>query len=186
MENLNINDTIYSQYQKSTKLKGLINTFELINPNKNIKDIFDKIFNLDTANTFGLDIWGKILNFGRIISLVWEDYFGFRESNFEPFNQAPFYNGKKNDIYILEDEPYRKLLKIICARNITDATLPELNKITKTLFEDKGICKVERNNGNLIFTFNFIPEPWEIAILKNDKIMPIPILANYTIIINNN
>ena len=30
MENLNLKDTIYTQYQKSTKLKGLINTFNLI------------------------------------------------------------------------------------------------------------------------------------------------------------
>ena len=187
MENLNLKDTIYSQYQKSTKLKGLINTFNLINPYTNIQEIYDKIYNLDTANSYGLDIWGKILNFGRVIELVSEDYFGFKSADYEPFNQAPYFNGKKTNFYKLTDEPYRKILKLICARNLTSATLPELNNITKKLYEGRGTCKVERVGVfQLSFTFDFKPEPWEIAILKNENIMPIPNLASYTIIINNN
>lgn len=187
MEDLDINTTIYSQYQNSPRLKALINTFKKISPYNSIQEVYDKIYNLDTANSYGLDIWGKILNFGRTIELTGVDYFGFKSADYEPFNQSPFYNGRSTNYYTLTDEPYRTLLKIICARNITSATLPELNNITYKLFKDRGTCKVERvSTMNLSFTFDFEPEPWEVALLQNTTIMPIPACCKYTIIINNN
>lgn len=187
MNEFNIEDTIYLQYQKSKKFIKLLETFKKINPNIKIKEIYDKIFNLKTANTYGLDIWGLILNIGRTIELTSDDYFGFKSADYEPFNQAPFYNGKETGFYNLSDEPYRKVLLLVCARNTTNASLPELNKITSILFKDRGSCKVEKiGTKKLTFTFNFEPEPWEVAILKNESIMPIPACCSYTVIINNN
>lgn len=185
MEALNLNTTLYLQYQKSEKLKALIDTFYKISPQNGINEIYNKIYNLNTANSYGLDIWGLILSFGRVVELVGVDYFGFKSADYEPFNQAPFYNGKNTGFYKLADEPYRKILKVICSRNLTGATLPELNKITSMLFGDRGVCKVERiGTMKITFTFNFKPEAWEVAILQNANVMPIPACCNYTIIIN--
>lgn len=67
---IDLEKTILWQYDKATKLQKLITEKQKWykqNVSDFIVDFFNNIFNLKTANDFGLNIWGKILNFPRQI-----------------------------------------------------------------------------------------------------------------------
>lgn len=179
-------NVILLQYQNSPTILKLIDSFKYLDPSRNIQDIYNLVFNIKTANSYGLDNWGRILGVSRYINLIGEDYFGFKESNFEPFNQSPFYTGQRTGNYKLEDEQYRKVLLLACARVTTDATLPSINHITSILFEGRGICKVIRSGiMKISFIFNFTPLLWETSLLRNNDIVPVPCGVDYELIINN-
>ncbi len=69
---IDLQKTILWQYDKSSKLISLINQKQAWykrNVTDFITNFFINVFNLKTANDFGLSVWGKILNFPRQIFL---------------------------------------------------------------------------------------------------------------------
>ena len=183
MEEFDIKTTILTQYQKSTKLLDCIDTFKYIDPASGINKIYNEIYNINTATTYGLDVWGLILNVSRYIEITTSDFFGFNGTGYSPFNVFPFYDGKASGNFRLENEQYRKLLLVVCFRNISNASLTDLNKITKLLYGDDGTCKVEKvSTMKIRFTFDFTPDFFQIAILQNENIVPIPTGVQYEII----
>lgn len=69
---IDLQKCILWQYDKAEKLKSIINQKQewyKINVTDFIKDFFYNIFSLKTANDFGLNIWGKLLNFPRQVFL---------------------------------------------------------------------------------------------------------------------
>jgi len=142
-----IDKVIQSQYANSTHIKNVIyNFWDKINPESDIKVIYDKVVNLDTAEGYGLDVWGRIVGLPRQFIEVEEDtkYFGFKElegsynSRLETFNNAPFYQSINGKVQ-LSDEGYRFYILIKALINICDSSLYCLNKIISRLFEDEKI-----------------------------------------------
>ena len=184
MEEFDIQTTVLTQYQKSPAMLGIIDTFKYIDPANGVNEIYGKIWNIKTANSYGLDIWGLILNVDRVIEITSGDFFGFAGTGFSPFNVFPFYNGKATGYYRLDTEAYRELLLISASRDTSDVSLTTINQITAALYGARGICKVEKiSTMKLRFTFDFIPENFEIALLKNESIVPVPTGVDYEIII---
>jgi hypothetical protein len=76
---LNPLDTVISQYANSPTLRQLVlNMNEHIDPSTNFADFYEYVWNVDTAKGFGLDVWGKIVNVSRYLTI--EDiipHFGF-------------------------------------------------------------------------------------------------------------
>lgn len=73
--------TIISQYANSPIMIGMIdNWFTAINPTENLSNFFDNIWNVDTALTYGLDVWGRIVGVNRVLQVPNVFYFGFKES----------------------------------------------------------------------------------------------------------
>ncbi|WP_242685687.1 DUF2612 domain-containing protein, partial [Photorhabdus sp. RW14-46] len=80
-----------------------------------INTFYDLIWNIDTANTYGLDVWGKIVNVSRRLTVNENvKYIGFGEALLSvltttdpnPFDQAPFYAGEsKTKTIELSDQP---------------------------------------------------------------------------------
>jgi hypothetical protein len=69
---IDLQKTILWQYDKASKLRSLIDQKQAwykINVTDFIANFFVNIFNLKTANDFGLSVWGRILNFPRQIFL---------------------------------------------------------------------------------------------------------------------
>lgn len=67
---INLEKTILWQYDKATRLQKLITEKQKWykqNVSDFIINFFNNVFNLKTANDFGLNIWGKILSFPRQI-----------------------------------------------------------------------------------------------------------------------
>lgn len=138
--------TIISQYATSHRLTKLITDLnEYIDPSVNLEAFYNLIWNLDTAVGYGLDVWGRIVGIGRVLTISTPDaYFGFDEAvDSAGFNQASFYSGQPTTHnYSLTDEAYRNLIYAKAAANITDCSIPAINTILRNLFPGRGNCYV--------------------------------------------
>src|SRR3546814_6635908 len=101
--------TIISQYANSPTLVSLIqNMNQYIDQRTNFAAFYDFVWNVDTAQGFGLDIWGKIVGVGRELQINEPVlYFGFDDGlqDYSPFDEAPFYDGPQaTTTYRLSDD----------------------------------------------------------------------------------
>ena len=82
---LNVEQTIISEYGNSPTLCQLVHNIDLyLDPRADIDNFYNWVWNIDTAQGFGLDIWGRIIGVSR-----------------EVFS---------NPVYYLNDTDYRALL----------------------------------------------------------------------------
>lgn len=126
---INLQKTILWQYDNSQKLSDIIINKEIwykTNVTDFIVDFFWNIFNLKTANDFGLNVWGKILNFPRQIVIT--------------------YGANAGQVYNLSKEQYRFLLIGQVLKFQMNCTIPEINKYLNVIFPDsEGACYVVDN-----------------------------------------
>lgn len=182
----NFDATIYAQYVNSNRLYGLIDTFnQAVSPENWIDSFYDLIWNINTATTYGLNVWGKIVVVDRLLTVTEQQiYFGFNEATSDPhviddpqpFNQAPFYSGTHSTSTIsLSDDAYRKLIMMKAMSNITNCTIPSMNKILMYMFGNSGRCYV-RNDGGMVmsYVFEFELTPVELAIAQSSGALPSP------------
>jgi hypothetical protein len=83
--------TIISQYANSSRLTGIIgNIAGYLDQTANLDAFFDLIWNVNTAEGYGLDIWGRIVGVGRNLQILPGDWLGFEEAQpgSDPFNDA--------------------------------------------------------------------------------------------------
>lgn len=182
----NYADTILSQYAGSPKLLGLIDTFnQTMDTGVFLDNFYDLIWNIETADTYGLDVWGKIVVVSRLLKVTpSEKYFGFEEAlstppeigDPQPFDQAPFYTGEQaTNTVSLSNDVYRKLIMLKAMANITDCTIPSMNKMLMYMFGDSGKAYV-RNDGGMVmsYVFEFELSPSELAIVQSSGALPSP------------
>jgi hypothetical protein len=144
----NIWDTVLSQYANSLVITTLIQDFfYATDQTYNFQQWFDLVFNIMTAQGWGLDVWGRILGIGRDLEILVEDFFGFKEAlpGSLTFSQGAFFAGKAEDsmVYPLADPVYLRLLLAKAAFNITDGSIPSINRIMMNLFPGRGNAFVE-------------------------------------------
>lgn len=187
--------TIISQYQNSPTLYQLIqNFFDYIDPSANLDAFFDMIWNLDTAQGYGLDVWGRIVGVERVlrvpdpvITAPAKPYFGFKEANnaalVKGFGQAIFYGGGgggggvvlTTTNYVLSDGDYHLLILAKALANISNGSVPSINQILQKLFPGRGNCYVIDNlNMTMTVAFRFILTPVEWAIVSQSGVLPRP------------
>jgi hypothetical protein len=80
--------TVISQYANSPTLRQLIYKMdEYINPDADFDAFYDYVWNVETAQGFGLDIWGRIVGVGRMLTIPGnETFLGYNEAlNWQPF-----------------------------------------------------------------------------------------------------
>lgn len=136
--------TIVSQYSSSETLCQLISTInDWIDPNTNFEQFYDYIWNVQSAQGYGLDVWGRIVGVTRNLAVQSAVYFGFAEAtnlSSAPFDSAPFYDGKSQLVeqYSLDDNYFRILIYAKALQNITDCSIPAINSILMTLFPNRG------------------------------------------------
>src|SRR6266550_5302096 len=137
--------TIISQYSNSAVLTQLLtNLNTYIDPDANLEAFYSLIWNVDTAEKYGLDVWGRIVGINRTLQVAAGSYFGFQEAlDRTGFNQSPFYNGQPTTTnFDLSDEAFRRLIFAKAAQNITDSSIPAINQILRNLFPGRGNCYV--------------------------------------------
>ncbi len=146
-------DTIISQYANSPGIPDLIvSWFAAIDKTQAMDDLFDNVWNPETANGYGLDIWGRIVGVGRVLTLTQQAYFGFAEAGPPAvgWSQGPFYAGKGLTYnYKLDDVRYRNLIFAKALANICDGSTRMLNRILMTMFPGRGNCWVALGSGLL-------------------------------------
>ncbi|MHB8915615.1 MAG: DUF2612 domain-containing protein, partial [Thiobacillus sp.] len=104
---INVNKTIISQYGTSPILTQLIQSLnDAIDPTLDLGNFYNMVWNISTAQGFGLDIWGRILGVTRYLNVASGSYFGFTGSTGvsnasgdsfgggpSPTGGAPWYSG---------------------------------------------------------------------------------------------
>jgi hypothetical protein len=167
----NVEKTIVSQYANSPILCQLIqNMNQYIDQTANFKAFYDFVWNVDTAQGFGLDVWGRIVDVGRTLKIPDTPIvFGFNSgiNDFAPFGQAPFTSGENaTSTYVLSDTAYRTLILLKALANISATTVPALNQLLNNLFQGRGRRYVNDLGGmSMRYTFEFTLQPFEAAII---------------------
>lgn len=151
-------DTVISQYGNSQRLLQLIENFSAyVDQTQNLDDFFDLMWNVDTAEGYGLDVWGRIVGVSRILQIPSTRYLGFKEQTgitVDPFDQSPFYDGAPlTDSYFLSDAAYRQLIIAKAASNICDGSIAAINQLLLMLFPGQGNAYVQEGMNPSFFGF---------------------------------
>lgn len=177
--------TIISQYGNSPTILQLVqNMNAYLDPRADFDAFFDYVWNVDTAQGFGLDIWGRIVNIRRELQIPNAPvYFGFKDAlpGSYPFDEAPFYDGTPpaTQTYKLADDAYRKLILTKALANIASSNAPSLNQLLQNMFGDRGRCYVNDLGGmQFRYTFEFDLTPQEYAIVTQSGVLPRPAGVN--------
>jgi hypothetical protein len=185
-----VDRTIISQYATSPTIVTLIESWnEVIDPSVDLDAFYNMIWDLDTAQGYGLDVWGRIVGVGRVLQVASGTYFGFAEAGDtvvqSPFNSGgPFYSGgATTGNFSLVDDGFRVLIIAKALANITNGSIPALNQILLTLFPGRGNCYVVDNNDmSMIYNFNFVLTPVEAAIVENSGVLPKPVGVSISVV----
>lgn len=173
--NADIERNISWQYENASKLKSLIiqkKNWITANNSAFWQDWYRNIFNLETANSFGLNVWGKILNLNRKLN-------------------------KRNGGFIdLNDEMYRLLLYGRLFRYLNPCTISDCQKYVNIIFSmyfernpnfhavvydnlDMSVTYFIQNADNnvreLLDNVDFLPHPAGVQV----KIIHIDILSTF-------
>lgn len=154
-----IAQTVISQYQNSPILMQLIdNMVEYFDPTIRLNNFFNLVWNIDSAQGWGLDVWGRILGVGRVLHVpIPADYLGWNEATDAfTFGEGIFYGSDValTENYYLSDSVYRRVLLAKAFANICDGSIPAINQILIDLFPDYGNCYV-KDNLDMTITYRF-------------------------------
>ena len=182
--------TIISQYANSPILTQLITNFaQYIDQTVNFEEFFDLIWNVDTAQGHGLDIWGRIVGVSRTLTVASSTFFGFEQQlptvdTWGPGGQSPFYSGTATtNNFQLTDSAYRVLIFAKALSNISDGSIPSINQILLNIFPNRGNCYVTDPGGmEMTYTFEFVLSPVEQSILGQTGILPKPVGVSASVV----
>lgn len=167
------------QYAASPVIQQLIADRDSYFPNSWQDDFYNNIWNVDTAQGVGLDIWGRIVVIGRNIQVPSTTYFGFHVTpteTFSSFGQDSFYTGvAATNTVTLADNAYRVLILAKALSNIVQTDAKDINRVINQLFPGRGRAWVnDLGSMSMRFTFEFALEPWELAVLVSGGVLPRP------------
>lgn len=145
------------------------------------EDWFTNVFNLQTANDFGLAVWSIILDLPLFIKLPngTPPIFGFNGSTTGRFN---FNNGvfaTDQEGYILTTEQKRLVLKLRYFCLVTNGAIPEINNFVQFAFKDLGLVYCLNNSyETMTYVFMFAIDPALLAVLVEFDLLPRPATVN--------
>lgn len=188
-----LGQTVQKQYSNSpTLLQLLAFSDQWMDLTKFTADFLANVWDISTAQGFGLDIWGRILGQSRFIQIAQTagNDFGFNinvqpGTNWKPWNQAPFFGGQAAGTvaFALADPYYRKLLLVKAASNIATSDCPSINALMRSMFGDRGRCYVGYDIAqpmHIGYHFEFTPTPVEQSIIQSGLFpQPAGTLAQY-------
>jgi hypothetical protein len=159
----NVEQTIISQYANSATIVQLIQSMnEYIDPSANIDAFYNLVWNVNTAQGYGLDVWGRIVGVARGLNVP---------ANTPNPGMFAFTPGT----YALTDDQFRTVILVKALANITDCTARSLNQLLTNLFAGRGRCYV-RDLGNMamVFDFEFFLQPFEYVVITQSGAVPRP------------
>lgn len=141
-----VEQTIISQYGNSATITQLIHNMNTyIRPDADIDNFYSWIWNVSTAQGFGLDIWGRIVNISRTIFT--------------------------DPITALDDTAFRALIMLKALSNISASNAPSINQLLQNWMAGRGTCYVnDLGHMQMRYTFEFALEPFEVEIITNSGI----------------
>lgn len=181
-----IEKTIMSQYANSPRLMSIISgLWAAIDPAKFTDDFYRLVMDIPNANSYGLDIWGRIVGIGRTVTFVNPagEYFGF-EDGFYPFNERPFSApGSGTDTWELTNDAYRELILLKALSNIVYASAPNINALMRAMFDKPCYCLIT-GHMQMRYVFEFELSPYQHHLVYETDILPRPCGVEISIIIS--
>lgn len=188
---IDVEQTIISQYANSPSLVALIqNMNEYIDPRSNLEAFYNFVWNVDTAQGFGLDIWGNIVGVSRLLQIPGSDpIVGFDNASdpndWYPMSEGRFaIEGEVTTAYELPDDAYRVLILTKALANIITTTAPATNQLLVNMFPGRGKAFVRDLGGMAMqFVFNFSLTTVEYAIITQSGVLPHPAGVFYSVVV---
>ncbi len=128
---MNFEQTVISQYGNSPTLLGLIEGMnENIDPSKDIDNFFETIFDVSTANVFGLAIWSRIVGIPQslIVSL---------------------------GTYLDDEDTFRSLVMLKALSNISYPSSPSLNRLLRNWLGSPSARAYVQDTGHMTMSYVF-------------------------------
>ena len=174
--------TVISQYLNSpTLLQMVANMASYIDPRPNFDAFYDDIWNIYTAQGYGLDVWGRIVGVERIINIPEpSEFLGFQQAlpGVESFNHGIFFNGSEQltSNYTLTDNAFRTLILAKALANICDGSIPAMNQILINLFGSQygNVYVTDGEDMSMTITFSEAPSAVDYAIISQSGVFPRP------------
>jgi len=163
------------QYNEAENLEALIQAKQdWFNANFSSfwDDWYTDVFNIETANDFGLEVWGIILGI-RFTSILRPatggSFWGFGPYN-KNFNNGNF--GSTEEVELSETQK-RMVVKLRYLQLISRGTIPEINNALNIVFGEGVYC---RDNLDMTITvvFTFTPARDVRFIIENYDLLPRP------------
>lgn len=150
---VNLLECLLWQYDNAPKLQALIQSMQ-DDLNTNTRDFWNdfytNVFNLETANSFGLTVWGILLGVER-----------------------PKYTSGGQE-YVYTDEMYRKYLKARSILYSNNGSIYDINRYFSFLFPDKPILVVNNLDMTIRVVFYYTPSNEELVLINNPDFLPRP------------
>jgi hypothetical protein len=178
--------TILSQYANSPVLTDMIGSMNAaLDPTQFFNDLYNDIWNINTAQGYGLDVWGRIVGVTRNLNIpspVTGTFFGFKEAgSWLGFNQpgGGFFSGSTGSgaqlttSFTLQDPDFRTLIFAKAGANISNGSIPAVNNLLMNLFPGRGTVYVQDNqNMSVTYVFLFPLTTIELVILQQSGVLP--------------
>ncbi|TCJ96127.1 uncharacterized protein DUF2612 [Volucribacter psittacicida] len=168
---IDVEKTLISQYANSPVLCTLISNFnQYIDPSEEIQHFYDMVWNIDTAEGFGLDFWGKVVGISR--EIVINNRNQFIGSTLASDDLKQYSAGER---HFMNDAMFRKMILMKAMSNIIYATAYNINGLLLALFEKRGrayFIKSGTMSARYIFEFNLSAA--EKAVLISTDLLPRP------------
>ncbi|GBK97755.1 DUF2612 domain-containing protein [Vibrio harveyi] len=119
-------------------------------------DWYKDVFNLDTANDFGLRVWSEILGLRLFATNIGspDDFpaFGFDSDSAQNFDNGNF-AVDSDQPYALATEQIRIVLKLRYFQITSRGTVPEINRALRTVFGKRSAFVVDNRNMTMTYVF---------------------------------
>lgn len=147
---------------------------------------YNDVFNLQTANDFGLAVWARILNVPLVATVsASEDrpVFGFGDHNLN-FDNGNFGRDVSGTIN-LTTEQKRLVLRLRYFQLVNNGTVPEINAFLRLLFGADGSVYVldSLDMSYAVYVFDFIPAASVLFVLEQFDLLPRPAGVGTSILI---
>lgn len=179
--------TVLSQYANSPTITSLIASWNsALDPTQFFNALYNDIWNVNTAQGYGLDVWGRIVGVTRNLNIPSPStgaFFGFEEAgSWLGFGQGGFYSGgatgsgaSLTTSVTLQDPQFLLLILAKAGANISNGSIESVNNLLMNLFPGRGEAYVQDNqNMTLTYVFQFPLSTIELVILQQSNVLPNP------------
>jgi hypothetical protein len=179
------------QYNDAAKLQSILEqkqTWYDENYSEFWEDWYRDVFDLRTANDFGLSVWAILLNIPLTITSggtpstnLWG--FGPFRKNFNRGTFAPSTSGIK-----LTTTQKRLVLRLRYFQLVTRGAVPEINRFLDYVFEDFGkVYILDGLDMTINYVFTFLPPSQLRFVLESYDVLPRPaaVGVNYVVLVRD-
>lgn len=147
---INVEETIISQYGESASITQLVRGIDhYLDPRADIELFIEQAWEITTADTWGLDNWGKIVDVPRYVEV--------------PGDGA----------YYIPNDDYRGYILFKATTNISNCSSQSINTLLTNKFINEGKVYVDdRNDMSIRYVFDFLLSSWELALFANAELIP--------------